>query len=457
MVTAAQTRRWSACLVLGLGACLGKPSAPAGTSDAMPPPDGMMPDDAPDAAFCPAGMTPLPPNLLLRRIARVASNGANDTNDDVFVWGRTDNGNGTSAAYLVRGREPMELRCYDRAFTFGTSSIEIVDTWFGDLSRDSNPDLLLLARDDGPNNNYLINLYPGISGGGVEALPIERAASRTTFSSSIGGSLFTPFPAYITAWTSSTEAGVVFGGIHAPYGALVYDSDQSTILTPMPTQEGSMGLQFDSRAVQDMIRYTGSDPNRLLVVTNKHVYVIEHDEGSADAFTKIGSTTELTNDLQRFVRPWRQLYGNNELVAVTQDNGGFDIITYDGTTTRVRRLAGGNELDGGTFEDLAFGNLDGDTSLDLVALVSNNSAAKLVIYRNLVFGTNTVTSASAKFITLPKSHNILAVGDFDGDATTPDSILALQTSVTGPLGRCVHFVAESACLAECGSTTCLSN
>ncbi|MDX2089232.1 MAG: hypothetical protein SFX73_15355 [Kofleriaceae bacterium] len=459
MVTAQSTRPWRAlsflalALALALGACLDKPSAPAGTTDAAPMFDMPADADLVDASFCPPGATPLPADLLLRRISRIG-NYDNDTNDDVFVWGRTQSGQGTSAAYLVRGREPMELRCYDRAFAFTGNAVEILDTWFGDLTRDSSSDLLLFARDDGPNNAYLTHLYPGLPAGGVAGTPDERAGSKNTFSSPIGSSLFDPYPAYIAGWTSTEEAGVVFGGINAPYGALVFDSGLNTIQAPMVMQDMATGngMFFSSEAVQDMIPYNNTDPHRFLVVTNANVDIMAHVAGTPATFEKLGGRTALSDNLPRFVRAWRHLYGNSELVAATQASGGFDIITYDGTAPRVRRLQAGSELDGRTHEDIAFGNLDGDTSLDLVALVSNNSAAQLIVYRNLVFGTDTITATAPRSITLPKSHNILAVGDFDGNASTPDTILALQTGVNGSLGRCLHFVVANACLAECSAT-----
>jgi hypothetical protein len=58
--------------------------------------------------------------------------------------------------------------------------------------------------------------------------------------------------------------------------------------------------------------------------------------------------------------------------------------------------------------------------------------------------------------TLPLTSNFLAVGDFDGTAATPDTILVLSTTANRSIGICRHVVPNitGPCIVACDVTTC---
>lgn len=441
-------------LALAAAGCLGKPPLPVDD-----PEDGGTDGPDGDAAGCPAGTTPLPSDLVVRPIAEVADfdPGAGNTNDDLLVWGRDRNGLGEPHAYLIAGRDPMNLDCFDRAFPFpGT---EPIDLWVGEVTGDGNPDLVMLGRDDGSSNDYPIHLYVGLPTGGVGPSAQVRSGDQKVYNAgtgNLGGSLGAPQPGYVVGWTSTTAREVVFGGLHEPLGSLEHSSSlQPPVLVRNQTTNPTEALGVD--AIQDVVVHTGSNPQQLIAFTQEAVFTFSHTQRTAEGshFEPIGQAA-LTDPRARSIRHRRALVAGQTIVA-TESATGFDLVRVSDTgSPSVLELQAPDVIDESiNRHDLALAQIDDDTDLDLVALVSTSSTAMLWVYPKLTFGP-AVTAQSPISLSLPLGTNILAVGDFDGSAATPDQILALTSSVSSRLGSCYQVLPGSPtpCIAACGSTSC---
>ncbi|MGE0401664.1 MAG: hypothetical protein AB7T06_33490 [Kofleriaceae bacterium] len=404
---------------------------------------------------------PLPSDLVVRRLARVADmNG--DAADDILVWGRLASGNGVASAYLILGGQPLQLSCFDRQFTFGASTaIELIDAWVGDITTDAVPDLLLFARDDSPAAEYLVHFYEGTTGG-FETTPQVVRASKTNFQSTIGGSLANPTPGYVIAWSGASRE-VVFGGSEEQIGG--FELNTNNVLLDAKTLRQDMGgsQPLGLSGIEDLGVHYGSSPQEIVVVLAGSVQVIRHT-GVRDQFETFydfqATPANLTNSQPKFARFYPESLGNSETLAVAPvEQVGYDVITYDRAGGIVVRLiSASSDAAGRTMQDLIFEFVGGEPDMiDLVAMLESNTASELVVYPDVDLDNPTIATPSPVKLTLARGTNALAIGNFDGNAATPEQIVAFSTSPGGTLGACYQYVSASPlpCLKPCGAAaTC---
>lgn len=435
-----------AVVAVALAGCLGKPAVPIAGGG-----DGGV-DASGDGG---AGCTPLPSGLVVRQFAKVVNLDASggSATDDLIVLGREASLQG--AAYLVRGSPTLDLTCYARRFPLDGLTVEPLDVTAVDVTRDGHVDLLLLGRDDGPEANYQVHLYEGQADGTLEATPQIVEIPKTFFGiPDFGGSLTSPEPAYIDAWTSGLNSEVVLGSLYE-LATLYFNTSTGQLPSAAAAFDGG-GL-----VAMDYIQNIAVDPTastRLIFVSQGVAQVFERQAPASppSMFTRTGEAMLTTPALPRSARFARAPVAAAALGATTQPDG-FDLIRTDvaGAVTvgRLPMVIPGNYVP----EDLAFGDVNGNGIIDLVALFRTNSAPEVVIHLDLGLDFMTGPSSAATVRrTIGAGSNVLAVGDFDGQPATPDQVLALTTAIDGDLGACYHVVAGSpaACLVACGDTAC---
>jgi hypothetical protein len=140
-------------------------------------------------------------------------------------------------------------------------------------------------------------------------------------------------------------------------------------------------------------------------------------------------------------------------IAVTEANDGdFDLIRVDHAGPPDVLLFDA-QIDRMDVRDLALAYADADAEPDLMVLAETATGTELTVFLDLVF-TDPATSKVPIKATLPSGRNLLAVGNFDGNAATPEQIFALST--TGAVVGCYHVVpgAPQSCIVTCDLSAC---
>ncbi|MEO8699294.1 MAG: VCBS repeat-containing protein [Kofleriaceae bacterium] len=417
------------CLLAG---CLGKPAAPAA-------------DDAVDAPTtgCPAGTTAYPSELVIRSQTMIADLDGNGR-EDLVLWGREAGGTGRASVFVALSREPLVFGCYDLALPLG--NVEPLDVWAGDVTGDGNADLVVAMRDA---TTYPIHLYRGSGGGVIEPVPDIQAPIAAQYGSNVGGMLTDSLPVFVLPYRDAgTE--VIFGGLNEPFAGLLVTTtlEHDVLVRDDATPAGALTAgQYEELGVQ------GTDPQRLIAFGNSEVFALANvarDAGTS-RFQHTGQTM-LHGPGPQAVRFLREPL-DMAMLAVTEANeGDFDLVRVEATGPPEVMLFPA-DIDRMNVRDLALANVDDSPGVDFVVLAQTSVNMQLTVFRDLVLA----DPASAKVAiqaSLPLAANLLAVGNFDGEASTPDQILVLST--TGATATCHHVVAGApqACVVPCDVAEC---
>jgi hypothetical protein len=469
--------------VFVLAGCLSKPGPP-GVIDAMG--DGSvdtpsdMAIDTPPACQGP-GAALFPSDFVPERTARIIDLDRNGT-DDVLVFGRIGAlPNIQVRGYVVLGRSPMVLDCYDFSFTPSQDG-DLLDVWVGKVTNDNLDDVGVLTK---RGQEYLLDLYEGRvdPNGGLVFPPHSRVVANTMFglNDNLGGSPSARSPVFVTGFRNGSFAGLAFGGTSQPWVVAPFTGTGFNAMV----QVGDIGAgaQFPALqpAEQVWAHAFGAPNNELLVVTTAgELRVLTHDstDGTAARFA-LPSTPAAVNTTvdggggNRTVRAWHRALasGTTSIAAMEGAAGNIAIVRYRtfaspdyGFASEYIEAAAAFAAGYTTVYDFGFGTLDGNAAdpIDVVALTGTpGTARRLSIHRNLDFTTvvaGEISVAAAPISTMSTvAGGTLAIGKFDPAAGAKDQILVLRPPAGGPLGTCYEVIDQttSPCIATCGSTTCL--
>lgn len=429
----------SLALVLGSLGCLGKPAFPladAGSEDDADPDATALPDAAPACI----GRTSFPADLQIRRIAEVGDIDRRDngTADDVVIIGRTGNGAGQAFAYLLQGHPQFTAQCYDRAYPFFQNhDVEPVDVWVGEASGDSLPDLLLLGRDTDvvPSEGMEVVLYAG----DATRQPADRVVVTfplmNPFQNPWGKTMDAPEPVYVMAWASSAPP------IRHVFAGSLYPAQASIGVTSNPLAFGTVrgaaqpnDSPITSLPVQDVALHAVGDPQELVVFLTDAVFRIRHTPSTSGAAYEIGGTAALspTQRYARFARRPVDIGGVMTSIGATpRPPFGYQIIRVAGdfaTAPSVKDFTLGP--DPSNSRDMAIGFVDSDARPDFIGLTAEGADLVLQVSTNMDFSQADVRAdqvVELRMASLATAYGILAIGDFDGVASTADQILVVST------------------------------
>lgn len=463
--------------VLVLAGCLSKPPVPtAGDAgdDARAGDDGGI--DAPPAC---SGNNHFATTFVPEHIARLMDFDRNGS-DDLIVFGRVPGATPAAHAYVVLGRTPMNLECYDYDFTLSMAG-DLIDIWVGEITGDGIPDIAMLAN---TGTNYLIELYPGRNqiGGGV-LTRITQMVPNNAFGlvGDIGGTPGNRSPAFLSAFRHDGLTGMIFGGLHQPFAVAPFNGTGFTAVVPawsganagfgeLDSAEGVWANEFAAKR-DEFVVATSAGSLRVLRHLTTDTSAARFEVPAAPINVNVGIDGGGRN---RTVRVWNHAYEGDATIAVAEGEVDQNIAilayhTYVDPTGGFSSVhinvpmdfAGGY----GNVYDFALGNLDGNRSepVDVIALTGTGSTARrLSIHRNLnpqqnpggVLGR---IGFAETLTTMNISGNTLAVGNFDGNASSPDQILVLGAPTGGSLGVCYEVINQTstACISRCGEMTCL--
>ncbi|MCX5746728.1 MAG: hypothetical protein NT062_30000, partial [Proteobacteria bacterium] len=270
-----------------------------------------------------------------------------------------------------------------------------------------------------------------------------------------GGTLASPLPAFVTAWqASATTPGRVFaGGLYFnPASIQVSVSSGHASFGPVLAAEATGDMHLSEVAVQDVYIHEGA-PEQPIMVTQNQVFRITHvsDGGTVATYDRLGVTAPPGGAAPRGVRFARHPIDGGSLGVMDDPNSGFQATQIVGSANESPTFA---QLESPTVFplDFALGSLDGITRPDVAILRADGSgnSSFLSVYPNLTVSPYHVDSIQA--VALPAGYTMLAVGDFDGNPSTPDQILVLSKTIAELPERCYEL--QPTCLAACGVGHC---
>jgi hypothetical protein len=437
--------KWLVALALAISAlgCLGKPPFPLADAGADAEPDAMLPPDA--APGC-VGRTSFPADLRLRRLSEVGDIDRRDngTGDDVVVIGRVGNAMGQAFAYVLQGHPGMTGTCYDRSYPFQqTHDVEPIDIWLGEASGDALPDLLLMGRETDRNPTEIeIVLYAGDDTRQPVTKKVMTFPLATPFQNEWGGSVLSPEPAYLVAWARSTAP------IRHVFAGGLYFDPATIAITPNPLDFGSVlnarppppvgdTNPITAQAVQEANVHAVGDPQEVVMLVQDAVFRVRKiDDGTGRSY-ETGGSTPVGSPGQRYARFAKQpvdIGGVMTTIGATQRSPfGYYIMRIDGPFAKpptVQEFQTGPDPSGSI--DIAIAFVDANPAPDFIGLTIDDMDVVLQVSPNLDFTLAQVRADSLveRRITnaATNDYGILAVGDFDGVASTPDQILMISSA-----------------------------
>jgi hypothetical protein len=448
----------SACaFALGAIGCLGKPPFPL--TDAAVDPDAQDATLMPDAAPGCAGRMTFPADLKLRRLSEVGDIDRRDngTGDDVVVIGRVGNGIGQAFAYLMQGHPGLTGQCYDRSYPLQqTHDNEPIDMWLGDASGDGLPDLLLMGRETDRNPTEIeLVLYAGDASRQPATKKVLNFPLSTPFQNEWGGTVTSPEPAYLVVWGRSAPAPLR----HVFAGGLYYDPATISLTQP-PLAFGSvLGARppppgdtnpITFQAVQEAHVHAVGDPQEVVMLVQDAVFRLRKmDDGTGRSYETGGSTPVGTPGQRyaRFARRPVDIGGVMTTIGATQRSPfGYFIMRVDGPFSKaptVQDFLTGPDPSGSIGIAIAF--VDADPAPDFIGLTIDDMDVVLQVSPNLDFTLPSVRADSLVELRLTGAatddYGILAVGDFDGVASTPDQLLVMSSSPGTHPAKCFQLTA----------------
>ncbi|MCX5742233.1 MAG: hypothetical protein NT062_07035 [Proteobacteria bacterium] len=186
-------------LVVVLAGCLSKPSLYVDAGhDGVSSADAIGIDTPIGPPGC-TGRTAFPAGLVLRgaTVGDLDRRTGGNLADDILVWGR-ENGTGDAHVYLMSGHPEMTGTCYDDRFDFVQAAVDPIDVWIGEVTGDTDPDMLMLANEDAGMGTEII-----LRAGDAMGFPTTEVTSTTLptgglFQTPWGGTLASPLPAFVT-------------------------------------------------------------------------------------------------------------------------------------------------------------------------------------------------------------------------------------------------------------------
>ena len=135
---------------------------------------------------------------------------------------------------------------------------------------------------------------------------------------------------------------------------------------------------------------------------------------------------------------------------------GFDLIIVPDAAGMAPSVVHASDpsLSGYTVRDYALGHVDADNQVDAILVVQSLTTVELRVYLDVpMSGTPLLTPLKT---VVGQSPSIVAVGDFDGATTSPDTIRLFSTTPGMAAPACYHVLpgASGSCLVTCGVTTC---
>ena len=442
-------------LTLSFG-CLGKPPFPLIDAGADAEPDAKLDPDA--AAGC-AGRTSFPADLRLRRLSEVGDIDRRDngTGDDVVVIGRVGNATGQAFAYVMQGHPGMTGTCYDRSYPFQqTHDVEPIDMWLGEVSGDALPDLLLMGRETDRNPTEIeIVLYAGDSTRQPATKKVTTFPLSTPFQNEWGGTVTSPEPAYLLTWARQTAPLR-----HVFAGGLYYDP-ATIAIAPNPLSFGTaLGARppppvgdtspLTTQAVQEANVHAVGDPQEVIMLVQDAVFRLRKvDDGTGRSY-EISTVTPVGSPGQRFARFAKRpvnIGGELTTIGATQRSpNGYYIMRIDGVFPKpptVEPFTTGPDPSGSA--DIAIAFIDSNPAPDFIGITIDDMDAVLQVSPNLDFTLSSVRADSLVEARITGGANdeygILAVGDFDGVASTPDQILVISTTPGTHPAKCFQLSA----------------
>ncbi|MBP9203708.1 MAG: hypothetical protein KBG28_07085 [Kofleriaceae bacterium] len=440
----------ASALTLGVG-CLSKPDRPlvqdGGGIDAAGP--------GPDANPCPGGGTPFAADLVLRRNQALGDLGG-DGRDDVVLWGRGNSGSGRGVAVVVPGSQ-MDLSCAPIQLEF-PADVEPLDVRIVNLNLAGPPDLVMFGRDTSPSPvayRVIAYLDLDLSSPGT---PVTTQIPLAFFPSQLGGVLTNPLPVVVTTWSSSTYAELVIGGLDAAYGRIPFELAEGTFgaIAARDLTEGAGGISN----VQDLTGMSTGNPKLLVATTQSTVYRMRGSADGAILAAVSPGSVDLTQQDRRSVRWLREPVGADLNLGITAAGtvalDGFDLIIVPDAAGMAPSVVHASDpsLSGYTVRDYALGHVDADNQVDAILVVQSLTTVELRVYLDVpMSGTPLLTPLKT---VVGQSPSIVAVGDFDGATTSPDTIRLFSTTPGMAAPACYHVLPDAAgsCLVTCGVTTC---
>ncbi len=447
-------------IALAATGCLSKPAIPSdGGSDA--PIDGAMTD-----AFVYAGCTPLPSTFVLRSVPVIANFDRRDgtISEDLITYG-LDMTNGGAYVYLTYGGTAFDPNCYHRRLQFEVETgIVPLDVFVGEVTGDTNLDVVLYGREVaptvGPQHEVLV--FPGDASGTLRATGVlKKFPVVNPFDDAWGGDADSQEPVYLvaTTQTGATQVANLFvGGLYNWKAEIGVTPDPGLGAVSKVTGTDNMFLIGSSQPVQDVEPYGVGDPSQLIVITQGEVVRVQSNNvrTGGNSQYQILSSTSLPGAQQRSARFVRGKVGGATLGVTQNGSLGYTVFQVTGTGAEPAVIApfdvSGTGIDPFHTTDMAIGNLDGDTRLELVAITDDSSNAAppvLRVYTNLVIsGTSQVGYGFIHELTLPRDYKVLGVGDFDGVAATSPRILVFSVVAGMPV---LCFELRTSSIAVCGA------
>lgn len=419
-------------VTFALSGCLSKPdrlrAAPGdGGSDGGS--DGGM-DAPPDHLPCDAS-TEFPVGLVIEGPPKVFDVDG-DTRDDVIVFGRKD---GSSAAYLLLGRDAPVLDCYDVKYVLSGPQI-IFDVWVGDLVGDAKAEIALIGTDkpdadDDGTPTFRAELFVG-SGDG----PPSANFTRELVGDYVNGvRIYEPRFIVGVRGNGSVGAHLVFGGVNPPFGAFPVQAD-GTLLTGNTMLEtvGNTNFWWGDMEYQQHVWGHVAQPTRLLAATQGTARDAELGTQSR-TFTLLPAQSPAPSfgvNMMRFGRTWHRVLLGDQTVAAVSDVSGYFLVSYN-TEFTVRMIDRTNDGQG-VLGDMSMGQLHGvpEDMLDFVVLWNDSPARQLTIHPDLDF-TKDVGNGFDDYPRVSKQllqGDHLAVGNFSL-TSEGDEILVLDRTLQG--------------------------
>jgi hypothetical protein len=295
----------------------------------------------------------------------------------------------------------------------------------------------------GPQHHVV--LYPGETTGTLAETPVTRKFPVTGQLEEWGGTEVSQQPVYVAGWTQNTlppTAALYIGGLftfHAEVSVQTVPSLGAPLVGSNSTDLGiAAGLY-----IQDVVSYGAGDPTQLVMVGQGELMRIRslNDRQNGYSRYEILSQAALLSTQQRSVRWARSVVGGT-LYGVTQNAAnGWQLLQVSGIADEpaVIALIQGVAVDPYSTTDMALANLAGDARFEFAVITDGASEPLLQIYPDLVIdGANTVGRGIVREQALPETYLKLAIGDFDGVASTPPTIFVLSTMGLPPL--CYQYV-----------------